>query len=359
MPLFLGAKPAFAKDYPGNLQLSPKLNTTMESANAQVRFFQQLKSLLPPHLAMVDEIAELLNISNDSAYRRIRGEKPIDLEETYKLCNHFKISMDQLLHLKSDAFIFSGILKNSTGSSFETWLENVLGQFQYVNGFEKKHLHYLMKDIPPFVYFQVPELASFKCFFWIKSILHYEEFKGVKFSFDDPRYAKFRETTKKIIKLYNKVPTTEIWNIESINNTLRQVEFYLEAGSLRQQDAKIIYDKTEELISHIERQAELGVKFIVGQEPGPNPAEYRLFVNELILGDNTILAELNDTRITFLNHSVIYFVATRNEQFNAVMYENLQNLMKKSTMISTVGEKERVTFFNKLRRKIHQRRSLL
>lgn len=331
----------------------------MEAGNAQVRFFQHLKSLLPPHLAMVDEVAELLGISTDSAYRRIRGEKPIDLEETYKLCNHFKISMDQLLHLQSDAFVFSGILKNSTGNSFEIWLENLLRQFQYVNGFEKKHFYYLMKDIPPFVYFQVPELARFKYFFWIKSILHYDEFKGVKFSFDDPRYDKFQETSKKIIHLYNMMPTSEIWNMENVNNTLRQVQFYLEAGSLQKKDAEVIYDKTEELINHVERQAELGVKFTFGQEPSPNAVSYRLFVNELILGDNTILAELNDTYITFLNHSVIYFVATRNEQFNKVMFENIQNLMKKSTMISTVGEKERVAFFNKMRKKINQRRMLL
>ena len=330
-----------------------------ETANVQVQFFQHLKSLLPPHLAMVDEVADLLAISTDSAYRRIRGEKPIDLEETYKLCNHFKISMDQLLHLKSDAFVFSGILKNSEEGSFEMWLETLLKQFQYVSGFEKKHLYYLMKDIPPFVYFQVPELARFKYFFWMKSILYYDEFKGVKFSLNDTRYDKFEETSKKIITLYSRMPTTEIWNMENVNNTLRQVQFYLEAGALKAQDARIIYDKTEELINHVERQAELGVKFTFGQEPSSNAAEYRLYVNELILGDNTILAELNDTRITFLNHSVIYFVATRNEQFNTVIFDNLKNLMKKSTMISTVGEKERVGFFNRLRYKIHKRRSLL
>jgi hypothetical protein len=155
------------------------------------------------------------------------------------------------------------------------------------------------------------------------------------------------------------MPTSEIWSIENVNNTLRQIEFYLHAGSLSVKDARVIYDKTEELITHIERQAELGVKFIIGTEPSPGAATYRLFVNELILGDNTILAELNDTKVTFLNHGVIYFVATRNEQFNATMYDHLNNLMKKSTMISTIGEKDRVAFFNRLRNKIHQRRALL
>ena len=46
----------------------------MESNELQKQFFTQLKGRLPQHLSMVDEIAELLNISNDSSYRRIRGE---------------------------------------------------------------------------------------------------------------------------------------------------------------------------------------------------------------------------------------------------------------------------------------------
>ena len=332
----------------------------MEATNIQVRFFQHLKAQLPPHIAIVDEVAELLGISNDSAYRRIRGEKPIDLEETYKLCNHFKVSMDQLLHLQSDAFVFSGPLKSSSGNSFENWLENLHRQFQYVNSFEKKHLIYLMKDIPPFLHFQIPELALFKFFFWMKSILHYEDLKGVKFSLNDPRYENSQAVSKKIIQLYSQIPTTEIWNIESINSSLRQIEFYREAGSFTNtEDVKLLYDKTEELINHIERQAELGIKFNIGQKPGPNAAEYRLFVNELILGDNTVMTELNNTRTTYLNHSVLYLVGTNDERFNTAMFDNLENLKRKSTMISSIGEKERVAFFNQLRDKIDQYRAML
>jgi BetR domain len=333
----------------------------MNPANIQVLFFQHLKTQLPPHIAIVDEIAELLEISNDSAYRRIRGEKPIDLEEAQKLCIHFKISMDQLLHLQSDAFIFTGNFKSSNeDTAFEEWLQIVQHNFQVINSFEKKHMYYLMKDIPPFVHFLIPELAAFKCFFWMKSILHDQRLKGVKFALNDPRYEKFIGYSKKIIELYNQIPITEIWNIESLNSTLNQINFYVEAGSfINKADIRILYEKVEELINHIEKQAELGVKFNVGDTPKPNAASYRMFVNELILGDNTIMAELGVTRITFLNHGVLYFVATRDERFNNAMFTNLQNLMKKSTMISTIGEKERVSFFNRLRDNIHLRLSAL
>ena len=145
---------------------------------------------------------------------------------------------------------------------------------------------------------------------------------------------------------------TEIWNRESINSTLQQIAFHHENGFVTTDDVRLLYSKVEELIDHIEQEAELGVKFTIGQQPKSNAAEYRLFVNEFILGDNTFMVESGNTRVTFLNHSVLFFVATRDEKFNNAMFLSLENLMKKSTHISTVGEKERNRFFNRMREHI-------
>jgi len=96
------------------------------------------------------------------------------------------------------------------------------------------------------------------------------------------------------------------------------------------------------------------LKFNIGGKPLSNAASYNLYNNELILGDNTVLAELDEMKITFLNHSVINYVVTRDVQFNAHMYDNIQNLIRKSTQLSGVGEKERARFFNRIRDKIKQ-----
>lgn len=332
----------------------------MESASVQQLFFQHIKGLLPPHLALVDEVAEVLNISNDSAYRRIRGEKQISFEEIQKLATHYKLSLDQFLHLQSDAIIFTGRVNQQSETRFEDYLESVYRNLSIINSFEKRHIYFLMKDIPPFVHFQVPELAKFKFYFWTRSILHYEEMQKVKFSLDDTRYDKYLELSNKVIDVYNKVPMTEIWNVESINSSIRQIDFYRDSGGYsNESDVFILYEKLEELINHIEKQAETGFRFRLGTEPSISSAPYRLFVNELITGDNTLHAEMDNIRLTFLNHSVLYFVITRDEQFNNAMFRNIDNLMKRSTLISMVGEKERAKFFKQLRDKIHASKNSL
>jgi hypothetical protein len=96
------------------------------------------------------------------------------------------------------------------------------------------------------------------------------------------------------------------------------------------------------------------VKFRIGQKPAPDAAPYILLNNELILGDNTFFCELDNTRVTYINHSIINYMMTRDEQYNNYMHGALQNLIRKSTQISSVGEKERSRFFNRIREKLHQ-----
>ena len=329
----------------------------MDQLSTQVLLFQHLKSILPPHLSMADELADLLEISPDSAYRRIRGEKPITLEEVEKVCVHYNISMDQFLHLKSNSFLFTGILQEEKERSFDDWLDHLLKQLMFMNSLPTKRLYWLLKDIPPISHFQIPELARFKFFLWTKSILHYPSMRGVKFDLNDSRYDSYEGKSKKVVKLFNNIPITEIWNVESINSSLRQIKFHYEAGSFRsKQDALLIIDKMYDLINHYEQQAETGLRFLFGTKAANSKTEYSMFVNELILGDNTTLFETENLRVTFLNHSVLYFVSTRDRKFNELMFDNLQNLMQKSTMISKVGEKERATFFNRLRAEIDSKK---
>jgi hypothetical protein len=119
-----------------------------------------------------------------------------------------------------------------------------------------------------------------------------------------------------------------------------------------EEDVKRVYKGLLKLVNHLEQQAEHGMKFRIDEEPKPGGAAYNLFWNDLVMGDNTILVELDSKRLTFLNHSVINFIYTTDERFNAYMFDNMQNIAKRSTPLSRVGEKDRYRFFNRLRDKM-------
>jgi len=331
----------------------------IQQYSVQQTLFNHIKGLIPPNLSLVDVIAEVLNISNDSAYRRIRGEKPISLDEVQVLAAHFKISVDQVLHLESDAFLFSGRITNNSDYKYENWLQSVVYHLQTFLSFQPNHLFYLTREIVFFYYFMVPEIAAFKSFFFMKSILNYEDWKTAKFSVNDD-YSTYQPLMQKISPLYAALPSSEIWNIENITSTLRQIEFYRVTGALRSNDdARILLDKLELVIDHIETQAEYGVKLKYGQDPSTGVVPFKMYVTELVMGDNMQLVQMGNKQVTAINHSVINFIMTSDEGFNTYMKKTMDNIAQRSTLISGVNEKERLMFFNRLRAKIQNARLLI
>ncbi|MEO7984214.1 MAG: helix-turn-helix domain-containing protein, partial [Bacteroidota bacterium] len=122
----------------------------MTTEGPQDFLFQRIKELLPQDISMVDAISEILNVSNDSAYRRIRGETPLVLDEAKQLCDHFHLSLDQLLGIRSGFTLFQTERVHHKNFSFEKYLGSILAQLQQLNGFLRKEIIYLSKDLPFF-----------------------------------------------------------------------------------------------------------------------------------------------------------------------------------------------------------------
>ena len=62
----------------------------------QVLFLEHARSRLPQRIQWAEELAELLNIGIDSAYRRIRGETALTFNEAVVVSRKYDISLDYL-----------------------------------------------------------------------------------------------------------------------------------------------------------------------------------------------------------------------------------------------------------------------
>jgi hypothetical protein len=233
-------------------------------------------------------------------------------------------------------------------------MEDVYKQLYYINSYPKRHLYHLIKDLPPFYYFFHPILARFKFFFWTKSILPLGHAPLEKFCLNQKELFKYEELSQRIIRAYAKVPSTEIWNKDALNTTLRQIETYHEMGWIENKETtKLIYSSVLDVIGHLEKMAIQGKKSLLGQNPLSEHGEFQLYLNDIVSGDNTLLVELGESKITYLNHSVIYFVGSKDPGFNELVFRNIENVIKKSSLMSGSGEKERTQVFNKLRKKVY------
>jgi len=325
----------------------------MELDSLQKQFFNHLKTTLPKHVSLADSMGELLGLSQDSVYRRIRGEKPLTLDEIKLLCEHFHVSLDQVLQIRNSTVVFQAPALENQNNEFVVYLKGLLGWMNNFNSYERREMFYLSKDVPIFHFFHYPELAAFKAFFWKKSIINHPDYKDAVFTLD--HYAQKEEFAlgQSLIKAYNELPSTEIWNMECINSTVRQIEYYRDAGLFANTaDVAVVLESYEKTLSHIKLQVDKGRKFIHGLGEAAYRAPLKLYINELILGNNTILVELNGRKLSFITYNVLDYMHTGDPRFSEIVFNNFHTLASRSTLISETGERERNRFFNSLRRAV-------
>lgn len=325
--------------------------------SAQTEFIHQLKQLVPPSLSLVDEMADILGVSTDSAYRRIRGETSLTFDEIILLCNHFKLSFDSFMSASSGTVTFNYNPVNENESTFEKYFSNILRDLKKIQSFEQKQIIFAAEDIPIFHHFRFPELTAFKIFYWNKSILNSTSLEGKKFAvgaISDDLIRMGRD----ILDTYTTIPSIEIWSDDTVNSTIKQVEFYWEAGIFQSKDdALTICTQIEEMIEGLKKQAGHSTKFTKEEHRAQNENNFVLYNSELMIGNNCILVNMGSAKATYLSHHTFNAMLTTHNGFCIDTDSWLKNLMRKSILISGVAEKQRYQFFRKIEDKLNELRN--
>ena len=325
--------------------------------DAQHLLFQILKERIPNGFSMVDEVSDLLSVSTDSAYRRIRGQTVLSLEETRKICDKYSISIDSLLGSKPNSVTFRYRAIKPGTFDFRQYLEKILTDITLIKKFDQKKIIYTAKDIPLFYHFEFMELAAFKIFFWLKTFMQFPEYAEKKFSIENPDN-ELMSLGQEILETYVGIPSIEIWNDESIFSALRQIEFYHDSGLFNEADiGMILCDRLLDLVHHIKNQADQGKKILRSREVADTDNNYQLYYNELTLVDNTILIETDGRRLVYMTHNLLNNLITANEGFCDETSSIMSNMMNKSNLISSASAKLRNVFFLRMEEKIIQLRT--
>ncbi|MCX6243201.1 MAG: hypothetical protein NTU98_00720 [Bacteroidetes bacterium] len=322
-----------------------------QEKSTQELLFQTIKQRLPSNLSFVHDISELLGISYDSAYRRIRGEKELSLEEIRTICLHYKVSLDALMGVESNSVVFNSRAIGQDNFTLEMWLSGILAEMKRLKESKDKEIIYAAKDIPVFHLFQFPEIAAFKFYFWHKALFPIREDEDMQFSLDITENV--YSIGYQMLSLYNTVPVCELWNEETFTSITRQIEYcYVSGFFASKADALNLCDVLEKMIRHLQRQAERGFLFLYGQPEDGLPGNYRLYFNEVLLSDNTIYTNVDGNAGTFMTYNIINLLITTNPSFCEQIRNNLQILMTKSTLISGTSAKERNRFFHLMQDKV-------
>ncbi len=305
----------------------------------QSRLLEQVKQQVDPRFSYVDELAELLDLSKDSVYRRIRGETELSLRESLRICEKYGLSLHELAGNQSNLYTFRGRLVGDQWLNIYQWLQAIHENLTMLESFTgTRQLTYYTKDLPVFYYFNRPGLSTFKVYFWMCTIHNYPEYQTAQFSPGDVPQEMIR-LGERIWEKYCRIPCLEIWSQETILVTLKQIEYYHDCGYFKEpENALVLLEDFEKLMEDANRWMTNGQK--------PDGASLMIYRNDILIGDNTILFTYGDDKLVFLPIGNLSIISTGNSVFTEHISGFLDTVIRRSVLISSTGEKERNRFFS-------------
>jgi hypothetical protein len=318
---------------------------------AQAVLMQRIKDALPPNMSLVDELADLLKVSNDSAYRRMRGETQLSIEEIALICKHFRISFDAFINSGNDSFVsFTHHQLSSHVNTFREYLQGIKNDLDQVMKFPEndRQIIFAAEDIPVFQHFAHPYLTAFKIFYWNKSILNAKGFEDNKF---ETAYvdADLMQLAADIYERYSKINSVEIWSDDTVNSTIKQIEFYWDSGAFKsKQDALKVCEEVNLMFARISKQAEMNVKLDLNNKPASSENNYALYHSDVMIGNNCVLSVMGNMKGAYISYHTFNVMLTTNANFCNETDLWLKNLIRKSNLISGVAEKQRYRYFKRI-----------
>lgn len=296
----------------------------------------------------INEISKIIPVSSAGVYRRINGVTLLTIEEITLLSKAFKLSYNELFsYTPTDEIIFKFDYDHSK-QDFVKYLNSITQNLNYISSFEDHIMIYSAKDLPIWHYFTCKYLASFKIFYWLRTIKKDPAFQKKTFDFDCiPNH--YKEAASISLQAYSKIDSEELWTPSSLNIMNGQVNYYFESGIITKAQFDVITDKLLELLDTIKNQAASGKK---GHGSNSIQGSFKIYLSEIIGGDNVVYARGGTEQITFHPPVLMNYLHTKDVKFCNYIKDAFDRAKGTAELISTISERSRNVLFNGFKQNI-------
>ncbi|MFT6923945.1 MAG: hypothetical protein ACJA1C_002965 [Crocinitomicaceae bacterium] len=321
-------------------------------ADYQKTIFEIIKRQTQGQDSLGNVVGDVLSLSADAVYRRYRGETHLTIYELEKLCKHFNISLDSLFEINKNKVIFEFQPLNEFDFSMDLYLESMRKALLQIKEQKNPEIIVLVNNTPIMQLLNYPHLVRFKLFFWAKTHLQVKEFQDQKFKYEKISPESFN-TGLDALKMYNSIPSKEIYDPELLRGFVREVYYYFESEQFEDpQYAIYILDLLDRFVDHLKAQAAVGKKFVSTTEPPASGNNFEMYHNETLNGNTTIHYKTDDYQGLYVGHNLLNSVYTTDKAYIDDTVSVLNKQMANSSVISSVNEKERNNYFSQVKRMI-------
>lgn len=324
----------------------------MDNSNLQTYLFDEIKARhFKSRSDMIEALMVLFNVRNDAIYRRLRGETALTPDEISLLAQTYNVSLDSFVFQRSDALFFTFNPFMRTVKTSEDFLEGIHQDVAMLNRLPNVHIYNAWAEIPFFFYMFFPRIFSFKMYVYGRTIWEIDYLQKRPYDFEVIPLPVIQKS-EDILKLYRALPTTELWSLNIMDNTLNQIEYHANGGGFKNpKDALILCQDMTKLADHMEVMAVHGKKFGLGGKPEiSSGGAFTMYHNEMIYTSNTIFVTSSVGRAIYTTYGNPNFLKTTDERMCDYTAKWFSNIVSKS--LNMQNERGRKYYFDRLRKRV-------
>jgi len=321
--------------------------------------FEKIKNRLSDPKELVERIMEVLNLSKSACYKRLRSESLLTLDELAILMKEFDLSYDEIVLKEKVKIGFLFPYKNLEIRNFFDYVGPLKDFVLRARDIPGLTVHYAINEFPFFFYFHDKDLTHFTFFTFAQTVWNISSYKAAKFSLEEfSEWPLIEPDIQLIHKGYYKIPNVEIWNSGVLLNTLNQIKYLLQAGFFKfPEEALVLCDKLDQVISHISRMAEAGQRFLIGQDPVSSTVKFEMYHNEIAHTNNILLLKAPDFNQIYFAYDNPNYIITDEENIIKYTTDWFETMKKVALPISLAADKNRRYFFSQIHKQIEHTRS--
>ena len=262
----------------------------------------KILDIMPENLKPVTLLMDVLDIGKESAYRRLRGEKPFSMEEIYKLSLVLNFSLDEIIsNDKSDA------------AALNHFLHTMFINYEHLFKFIYYRWMHQMTDVPlNYLYSEVVIPKEIK-----------ESCERMSF------------LNTKIRKLSLIVDNNLFLNL------IKEMQYFYVRGLLNEIELDTLKVELHKYLDDIETTINKGIN--------TTGTQIEIYLSVLYINSTTTYATWDDSSESAFWHHYGYPIYTRNKEITARHKLWIDSLKKYCTVISQSNELLQAEFLNKQR----------
>lgn len=304
----------------------------------------------------VNELSDILHLTPDAIYRRLRGESILNAEEVERLAHHYQISLDALLGTDARHVTFDFLPGAEEVVTVEHFMESVHSLLLDMQKCSQVKLYSISANMHLFYYVFAPKLFKFKLFVWGNTIWNIPALRMERYS--EQIFPSFIDgLIQRIRQDFIAYHTIELWSMSMVDDTLNQLAYFTYSGRFESpRIVESLYDELIDLIRLLQSFAAHGCKF---NRPEVPQGLFDLYHNEVIHASQTFYVSSVEKDLVIMPFATPSFVITQNQQTCEHLAAWFDQIIRKSSPISTANEKNRNFFFNQILQNINFSRQRL